>query len=646
MASRQPTRVIGTVTHIDKRRGVMMTITAGSAGTIATSGDPGPEGTRQGWSLAVDQGSVAINLPESADDGVADGLSRARGQRIAAQGTGHNAAMLGVGGGPVALGGLTRWMACRDPAGWVEGRVSVPGDDEETRRRKALFTLALILLVPFGAVWAGLYFVYSEPAASFAAMFYVVVTIAGIVLLFRFRRFALFWWTELALAFPVPVVQQLVLGGFVGSGAVILWSFLAVLLIVMFVGARGAWWWFGAFVIAVVACAVLQPYVRVQNHLPAWLVSVFFVLNVVSVCAVSLVFLNSFARDRRRLRELEVSYLNQEMTLRQADKLATLGTLAAGVAHELNNPAAAASRGAAQLRPLLEGMQSAYLELCSASSPQLTVAIERAGELIQQGSGQVVSRSPLERSDREEEMGQWLRGLGVDHPADAAQALADLGYTRAQLAELTSALPSANIPAFLAWMAGAGEAHKLLTEIGEGAGRISQIVGAMRSYTYLDQAPVQNVDITEGIESTLVLLGSKLKPGVIVHHRYAERLPRIEAHGSELNQVWTSIIENAIDAMGGRGAITLRTARCGDYVLVEIEDDGPGMPPEVAARVFDPFFTTKPPGQGTGLGLNISHNIVVHEHKGRIEVDSKPGRTAFRVFLPIAGPPDLTVRPH
>ena len=217
--------------------------------------------------------------------------------------------------------------------------------DEETRRRKALFTLAVILVIPFGVVWAGLYFAYGETAAALTAMSYVAVTIPGLVLLFRFRNFALFWWTELALAFPVPVAQQLVLGGFVGSSAVILWSFLAVLLIVMFVGAREAWWWFGAFVIAVVACAVLQPYVRVQNHLPPWLMSVFFVLNIISVCAVSLLFLHSFAQDRRKLRELEVSYLNQEMMLRHADKLATLGTLAAGVAHELNNPAAAAAGG-------------------------------------------------------------------------------------------------------------------------------------------------------------------------------------------------------------------------------------------------------------------------------------------------------------
>ena len=547
-------------------------------------------------------------------------------------------AALGVGRGSAVLGGLARWAARRDPAGWVEHRVSMPGDDEESRRRKALFTFALILVIPFGAVWAGLYFVYGEPAAALAAMSYVAVTIAGIVLLFRFRNFTLFWWTELALAFPAPVAQQLLLGGFVGSSAVILWSFLAVLLIVMFVGAREAWWWFGALVIAVVACPLLQPYVRVQNHLPTWLMSVFFVLNIVSVCGVSLVFLHSFARDRRKLRELEVSYLNQEMMLRQADKLATLGTLAAGMAHELNNPVAGAVRGVGQLRQLIERQQSVYLELFAVGSPQLAESIQRAGGLIRRGARQVVSLSPLERSDRAEEMGQWLRGLGVDDPEDAAEALADLGYTRAQLAELTSAFPSASIPVFLSWLAGAGEAHNLLAEIGEGVGRVSQIVGAMRSYAYLDQAPVQEVDITGGLENTLVLLGSKLKTGVAVHRDYAEHLPRIQAHGRELNQVWTNIIENATDAIGTHGTITIRTSARDGYVLAEIADDGPGMPPEVIARVFDPFFTTKPPGKGTGLGLNISHNIVVQEHKGRIEVDSQPGRTTFRVFLPTAVP--------
>jgi signal transduction histidine kinase len=520
----------------------------------------------------------------------------------------------------------------------VEGKVSLPGDDEEIRRNKVLFTFASLLVIPVGLLWAGLYLAYGEPAAAVLALSYPVITIAGTVALFRFRRFAVYWWTERVMAFALPVGLQLALGGFVGSSAVIIWAFLAALFTVMFGGAREAWWVFGAFAATVTLAAVLQPHLHVTNHEPTWLVTAFFVLNIVAVCSVAFVILESFTRDRRRLRELEVGYLNQEVMLRQSEKLATLGTLAAGVAHELNNPAAAASRGAAQLRPLLDGMQGAYLELCAVSSPQLTAAIGRAGELIAQRAGQAVSLSPLERSDRAGEMGRWLRGLGVAQPADAARALVDLGYSRAQVEELTSALRAADVPAFVSWIARADEAQRLLAEVGEGAGRISQIVAAMRSYAYLDQAPVQNVDITDGLESTLVLLGSKLKHGVAVHRQYAEHLPRIQAHGSELNQVWTNIIDNAIDAMGGHGNLTVRTAARDGSVVVEIEDDGPGMPPEVTARVFDPFFTTKPPGQGTGLGLNISHNIVVQEHHGRIAVDSKPGRTTFRVSLPVAAP--------
>jgi hypothetical protein len=188
-----------------------MTMTAGGTRTILTSADPGGADTRQAWDPAVSHDPAEIARPESAGDATADRFARAPARPVAARGTGHNAAMPGAGGGPVALGNLARWAARRDPAGWVERRVSIPGDDEETRRRKALLTLALILLIPFGAVWAGLYFVYGEPGAASAAVFFVVVTIAGILLLFRFRNFTLFCWTELALAFPVPVAQQLLL---------------------------------------------------------------------------------------------------------------------------------------------------------------------------------------------------------------------------------------------------------------------------------------------------------------------------------------------------------------------------------------------------------------------------------------------------
>ena len=182
--------------------------------------------------------------------------------------------------------------------------------------------------------------------------------------------------------------------------------------------------------------------------------------------------------------------------------------------------------------------------------------------------------------------------------------------------------------------------YSLLEEVGQGAGRISEIVKALKSYSYLDQAPVQAVDLHEGLDNTLVVLRSKLKPGVTVHRDYASDLPHIEAYGSELNQVWTNLIDNAIDAMNGQGEVTLRTRHDDQWAIVEIEDNGPGIPEEILPKLFDPFSTTKPPGQGTGLGLNICHNIVVQKHKGRIDVHSQPGETRFEVRLPLHLSPD------
>ncbi len=181
----------------------------------------------------------------------------------------------------------------------------------------------------------------------------------------------------------------------------------------------------------------------------------------------------------------------------------------------------------------------------------------------------------------------------------------------------------------------------LVDEIGIGAGRISELVRALKSYSYLDQAPLQSVDIHQGLNDTLVILRSKLKHGVAVRREYASDLPHIQAYGSELNQVWTNLIDNAIDALLAEDnptadpVITLRTYQHGEWVVVEVEDNGPGVPAEALPRLFDPFFTTKPPGKGSGLGLNISHNIIVQKHKGKIDIDSQPGRTRFTVRLPI-----------
>jgi len=187
----------------------------------------------------------------------------------------------------------------------------------------------------------------------------------------------------------------------------------------------------------------------------------------------------------------------------------------------------------------------------------------------------------------------------------------------------------------VAWLNLSFRTYSLIEEIGQGARRISDIVQALKVYTYMDQAPIQKVHVHDGLDSTLVVLHSKIEPGVSVQRDYAADLPPIEAYGSELNQVWTNLIDNAIDALEGKGVIILRTRYDDPWVQVDIEDNGPGIPDAVQSRIFDPFFTTKPPGKGAGLGLNISHTIVVQKHKGRLEVHSRPGRTCFQVRLPL-----------
>jgi signal transduction histidine kinase len=340
--------------------------------------------------------------------------------------------------------------------------------------------------------------------------------------------------------------------------------------------------------------------------------------------------------QKKKLRDLEKAYLQQEVMLRQSEKLATLGKLSAGMAHELNNPAAAAQRGAAQLQAAISHLQQTHLKLgeLDLSSPQLTslLALDR---LAQERAKQPADMESLTRSDREYEMETWLEERGVDNAWEAAPTLVNLGYDCSELETLVASFSPSQFLAVIDWLNYTYIIYSLLEEIGQGTGRITELVKALKGYTYLDQAPIQTVDLHDGLDSTLVILRSKLKQGITVHREYAANLPHIQARGSELNQVWTNIIDNAIDAMNGSGEITLRTRSDQRWVIVEIEDNGPGIPEDVLPHLFDPFYTTKAPGQGTGLGLNISHSIIVQKHQGRIDVISQPGKTRFEVRLPI-----------
>lgn len=520
--------------------------------------------------------------------------------------------------------------------GLVEQVVSASGEPEEARRRKVQFTLASILVVPAGLIWGALYFANGERAVAAIPTAYAVLTALDVALLLAIRRYTLFRRVQQFLILGLPIALQLALGGFVGGSVVILWAFLAVLQGALFGEGREPLWWFGAYVLAVIVVAILQPNIVVRNHLPAWLILGFYVLNVVTVSSVAFVILYSFVTDRRRLRELEVAYLKQDLTLRQAEKLATLGTLAAGVAHELNNPAAATRRAADQLREAFASLEQAHLRLQSVTlTSEGRQALRSLESEIRAGAARQPELDALARSDRSAQVEEWLDARGVPEAWDLAPMLVDAGLGTAELLPLAAVLDGDALAAALTWAASAIPVYGLLRDIGQGSTRISDIVGALKTYTYLGQAPVQAVDVHAGLDTTVTMLHNRLRNGITVVRDYDPELPAVPGHGSELNQVWTSLLENAVDAVAEHGAITIRTRRTDGWAVVDIEDDGPGIPPSVQPRVFDPFFTTKPPGKGAGLGLSVSHSIITDKHKGTIALESRPGLTRFTVRLPL-----------
>ncbi len=329
-----------------------------------------------------------------------------------------------------------------------------------------------------------------------------------------------------------------------------------------------------------------------------------------------------------------------QSSLQQSERMAQLGTLTAGLAHELNNPAAAVNSSAGRMAEFMVRYGDARAAVASNLDEDGLAVVDDLLEGLYASRGSRNQMSTLDQADLEDEIEAWLADHAVDRSWELASGLGDAGLNVHQLSNIADRVDGETLPAVVDLISAAQEQLSLVHQIEEGTRRMSAIVKALKSYAYLDQAPVQNVDVTVGLDDTLMLLEHKTK-GIEVVREYGDDVPVIEALGGELNQVWTNLIDNAIYAIeeaGEPGRLTVRATPTDTGLTVEVEDNGSGIPEEIRQRIFDSFFTTKPPGSGTGLGLDISRNIVLHHHGGNLSVDSEPGRTTFKVELPLRLP--------
>jgi signal transduction histidine kinase len=327
---------------------------------------------------------------------------------------------------------------------------------------------------------------------------------------------------------------------------------------------------------------------------------------------------------------------NTQQAIGQRERLLALGSLSAGLTHELNNPAAAAVRATATLRERVAGMRHKLGII--AAGPYDRVVLEKLIQLQEQAVEQVAKArplGPLEAADLEDELADWFEAHDIAGGWDLAPTFVQAGLDVAWLDTVARTVDDAILEGAVRWLNYTIETELLMTEIEDSTTRVSTLVAAAKQYSQLDRAPFRPVDVHELLDSTLLMLGRKIGDGVTVHKEYDRSLPEVPVYAAELNQVWTNLIDNAVAAMGGAGTLTVRTARDHDRLLVEIGDTGPGIPPEIRDRIFEPFFTTKPVGSGTGLGLDISWRIVVNKHHGDLSVESVPGDTRFRVRIPL-----------
>ena len=360
-------------------------------------------------------------------------------------------------------------------------------------------------------------------------------------------------------------------------------------------------------------------------------------VRAVSPTSVLRVHKQAFPEMLRRLPQLEariIAYLSdrvRSVSRREEERarLAALGRLSAGLAHELNNPAAAASRAAGQLRDLLASERALSRGLAGLDSREHALLMELYGR----ANLHLVALPPMERSRGEDALAARLADHGLEDPWALAPEILNAGIDEAALEECLGGLRASSLNPALSWLAAALSVDAVTAGLVQSAGRISELVNAVKSYTHMDQAPVSLTDINEGLESTLTVLAGRLA-GVSVVSSFDRNIPRLEARGAALNQLWTSLIENAADALAGRGRLRVSTRLEGERIAVEVADDGPGVAETIRAQIFEPFFTTKEVGQGLGLGLDLARRVA-REHGGDVSLHARAGETCFVVTLPV-----------
>lgn len=532
---------------------------------------------------------------------------------------------------------------------WIRQFARRPDDTEAEAASKALILVIALSCSGCGLIWGLLYAAVFGLGPTMALPFAFCVIVGGAaVVSARLADHRPLIYAQIACIVWIPALIEWTIGSTSGSGVVIVWSFLGPIGALMFLSLRQALVWMGVFLIIVLVSTAFQP-ALLGAPLPVsqGMRSVFFGMNVGMASAVVFAaaawFVMTIQRElalrlqaNKALAESHRQLAASQQVILQSEKMAALGRLSAGMAHELNNPAAATLRGSGQLKEAMDSLCRVSFALGQARlEPEHLDRLDQLTALAEQRARDPAALSPADRIEREADVETALDDRGLTALEEYSADLVDLGIDAAALDELDDVFgDAALVPALertLLW-------HTVVTLIAgiqNGSGRISRIVGALKSYTFLDRGEVQTVDLNAGLNDTLVMMDSVLKAGIAVQRDLEPALPTITAQGGSLNQVWTHLIANAAEAMGGEGELTVRSRREGDQAVIQIIDSGPGIPPAVADCLFDPFVTTKPVGEGTGLGLYVSRNTIVQQHGGTLEVDSRPGRTCFEIRLPL-----------